>query len=303
MALLEATCAYCVIGQEVGESGTPHLQGYIYFGTLKSLPQLRALNPRAHYEMARGTVEENFAYCTKDGNFEERGVRPATQAEKGAKGAARIKELWKLAKQGSFESLPPQNIKTWEYIHSKYRAPPADRCSLTNYWIVGKSGCGKSSACRRWFSPEQLYWKGMSKWWDGYNHEQAVVLDDMEPTHGKFLSYYVKIWCDHYPFNAEVKGGMIRIRPEVIIVTSNFTIDEVFAESEPVTRAAIRRRFKVLDFDFFKDYETLPPIGDAVEPPVVNVVSNPVPTFNSPEIIDLSIETSVLSTTTSNIGN
>lgn len=244
---------FFVIGREVGESGTPHLQGYIYFATLKSLTQCRALLPLAHWTIARGTAQENYAYCTKDGNFDEGGVMPATQTEKGAKGAARIAELWTLARAGQFEQLPPQNIKTWEYIHLKYQPKPPARDQLKNFWIVGQSGTGKSRMVREQFPIH--YNKPMSKWWDGYNNEETIVLDDFAPDHGKYLGYFLKIWADHYPFNAEVKGGMLHIRPLRVLVTSQYRINECFEDVHTVE--AINRRFTVCDMQFGNNFDLL----------------------------------------------
>ena len=56
----------CIIGEEVGESGTPHLQGYINFNTkLRPLSLFKDLG--AHFEKARGSDSDNFKYCSKDG--------------------------------------------------------------------------------------------------------------------------------------------------------------------------------------------------------------------------------------------
>ena len=71
------------------------------------------------------------------------------------------------------------------------------------------------------------------------------LLGDFDPTHGKFLSYFLKIWCDHYAFNAEVKGGTLKIRPKTIIVTSQYPIEKCFEEAESVL--AIKRRFQIRD--------------------------------------------------------
>ena len=84
----------------------------------------------------------------------------------------------------------------------------------------------------------------MNKWWDGYNHEACCVLDDFDPSHGKYLSYFLKIWADHYPFNAEVKGGMFEIRPDIIIVTSQYNIWQCFEDGETIQ--AITRRFQIM---------------------------------------------------------
>lgn len=67
--------------------------------------------------------------------------------------------------------------------------------------------------------------KPQNKWWDGYDNEPIIVLDDLDHQGGQCLGHYLKIWADKYPFTAEVKGG--RVYPEYthIIVTSNYTIE------------------------------------------------------------------------------
>lgn len=58
-----------VIGKEVGEGGTPHLQGYVEFGRQLSLKQLKEINNRMHIEKTRGTRAQNLKYCRKEGDF------------------------------------------------------------------------------------------------------------------------------------------------------------------------------------------------------------------------------------------
>jgi len=61
---------FFIFGKEVGESGTPHLQGYleaknaIRFKTLKN-----DLSPRVHLEVAKGTRKDNIKYCSKDSDY------------------------------------------------------------------------------------------------------------------------------------------------------------------------------------------------------------------------------------------
>lgn len=62
-------CLY-VIGKEIGESGTPHLQGYSYFTSTKSFRQVKLLiSDKIHIEKSKGSKEQNFNYCTKDGDY------------------------------------------------------------------------------------------------------------------------------------------------------------------------------------------------------------------------------------------
>lgn len=58
-----------VYGKEIGESGTPHLQGYLEFKNAISMKSLKKWLPRAHLEKARGSSKQNYDYCTKEGDF------------------------------------------------------------------------------------------------------------------------------------------------------------------------------------------------------------------------------------------
>lgn len=68
---------YLVFGREVGESGTPHLQGFVVFNTSTRFGAAkRAIGDRAHLEVARGTNEQAATYCKKENDFEEFGSLP-----------------------------------------------------------------------------------------------------------------------------------------------------------------------------------------------------------------------------------
>lgn len=64
VSIFNAKARMYIVGDEIGESGTPHLQGYVEFKT-----KLRPLGlfsfKRIHWEKAKGSKEDNIAYCSK----------------------------------------------------------------------------------------------------------------------------------------------------------------------------------------------------------------------------------------------
>jgi len=82
-----------------------------------------------------------------------------------------------------------------------------------------------------------------NKWWDGYQSQKAVIMEDLDPTHN-CLAYHIKIWADRYPFIAESKQGALAPVHDSFIITSQYTPEEIF--TDPKTVEAIRRRFKVV---------------------------------------------------------
>lgn len=72
--VIQRDCKYGVVGREVAESGTPHLQGFILLRSNQRLSWLRNhFGNRYHFEPTRGTNEQARDYCKKEGDFVEHG--------------------------------------------------------------------------------------------------------------------------------------------------------------------------------------------------------------------------------------
>ncbi len=56
------------------------------------------------------------------------------------------------------------------------------------------------------------------------------------------MGQHLKLWADHYPFPAETKGSSMVIRPARIVVTSNWSMEQMF--EEPNVLKPLQRRFK-----------------------------------------------------------
>lgn len=59
-----------IIGKELGELQTPHLQGYVEFNIKKRFTTLHNLFPRCHWERAKGSKNDNINYCSKEKNYQ-----------------------------------------------------------------------------------------------------------------------------------------------------------------------------------------------------------------------------------------
>lgn len=114
---------------------------------------------------------------------------------------------------------------------------------VVGVWIHGTSGSGKTRAANQAYP--NAYLKPLNKWWDGYQSEDVVILDDMDIFHRELTSD-IKHWADFLPFIAETKGSSTYARPKKFIVTSQYTIEEIW-NSDPESLAAIRRRFTVIE--------------------------------------------------------
>lgn len=79
-----AKVQYIVFGKEVAPgTGTPHLQGFVYFDSKVSFNALKKFNSKIRWEEKLGTFEQAIKYCKKDGIVFEQGVQPMDPKAKG----------------------------------------------------------------------------------------------------------------------------------------------------------------------------------------------------------------------------
>jgi len=169
-------CKYITWGEEVGDQGTKHLQGYVEFETVKSLNTMRKLFQNRHVEIRKGNQEQAIEYCHKDGtNIVEVGTRAKQgcrtdldivrqmAADEGMSSVARVCNL--------------QQIRVAEKFLTY--CEPGRTCEPEVYWICGGSGLGKSTLALQYCEGQRTYTKSNScKYWDGYDGHENVILDD-----------------------------------------------------------------------------------------------------------------------------
>ncbi len=237
---------YHVYGIEVGEEGTKHFQGFCIFKKVKRLTAVKKVFPRAHLERMKSTPKKSAAYCMKDGDYKEHGIITLTASERMAE---RWQDAIELARQNKIDDILPdlqaRYYHAWKRMAQDHPQTPETNPTTCGIWYVGPTGSGKSKAVREEYT--DIYDKPLNKWWDGYQNQSTVLLEDVDDSHASWIGYYLKRWSDHYPFPAEQKGTTIQIRPKQLVVTSQQTIDEIFPMA-PKTSAALKRRFRVTHF-------------------------------------------------------
>lgn len=243
-------CIYMIYGKEVGESGTPHLQGFMQLKTRLRITQLRKLGMKCHMEVRskKSTPQEASDYCKKEGDYVEYGMLQ-NQGKR-----TDLERVTELIKEGSTlqhvaEECPESYIKFHRGIAALKLAldRPYDHDDVRGYWFYGPPGTGKSRTARD--ENPGAYLKPQSKWFDGYAGEEAIILDDLDTN---VLGHYLKIWADRYACTGETKGGTINLRHKKFIVTSNYSIDCLWPEDKHM-REAIKRRFTEVYFGDERD--------------------------------------------------
>lgn len=242
-------CEAITCGFEVGEQGTPHIQGAIYWGSKKGKScggTCKALGGRANCEPMRGTWEQNIKYTTKDDNVLRcEGEGPAQGKRNDLIGCKR-----KLDEGSSLLDLYEHDFATTakysrafkEYMDLKNRGKYRTEMT-TCIWIHGDTGVGKSHMA--FLDMNDTYvWKDDNGWWDGYEGQTIVVINDFR---GEIKYNELLKMIDKWPY--DVKRRCREPAPFVskrVIITSSLPPDKVYWKRDEKDKIAqLLRRITV----------------------------------------------------------
>lgn len=235
---------YLVAGKEVGEGGTPHIQGYVQFSKRLTLSTVKRLvGERAHCEVSRGTPQQAAQYCKKDGDFKEIGGIRGGQGTR-----TDLVEVFRACVSGRTfgqvaEAYPSAALRYGSGIQRLRQLSRPTRTSAPQIWCFwGKTGSGKTRRVWEYTNDHALWVHPGDRWFDGYDGQHAVLFDDFDGSWFK-LSFLLRL-LDRYPMPVAVKGGHTWWVPKTIYITSNLNPSEWYPQANTNHQAALMRRLR-----------------------------------------------------------
>lgn len=200
-----------IMGNEVGEEGTPHIQGYAVLKNGVRLSTLKNWNGRMHIERAIGSTKQNIAYCSKDGDFESTFPLDLSQ---------RLMKMY-----DGCEWLPWQK-EIIDIIESQ-------REERTIHWFWEPNGnIGKSFLCKYVFLKYNAILCGgktadvfnqVLKWMEEHEGESPqVVMCDVPRTHIEYVSYQaLEALKNGLLYSGKYEGGACAFEPPHVVCLAN----------------------------------------------------------------------------------
>jgi len=247
----EGSIKYITWQAEVGDSGTPHLQGYLVMKRNVRLSWLKTqYAPSAHWEQRKGTHQQARDYANKDARTDGPWTI-GTHDEGGAGNGKRndIAEMKKFIDGGVTEKqVMDKYYSNWlRYTGSINRhrmlVGSTQRDFITKTLVLyGPPGTGKSHYALNFCKGKSSYWlprqSGQGQlWWDGYDGQEVVVIDDFDSS----IPYTRMLrLCDKYPYAVQTRGSAKEFTSHYIIITSNKKFDDWYPNIQD-KRALLRR--------------------------------------------------------------
>lgn len=250
-------CTYACFGLEhAPNTKKVHLQGFLMLEKKMRLTELKKIDPFSHFERMKGTVQQNYDYCTKEDKTPmEFGTRPQFENN-----GERERNRWSTARQSAIErhwadvddQIYVSHYGNLRRIAAEHPFTTSNLDKCCGVWLYGVPHSGKSYDARNKYciGTSPYLKESTDHWWDNYEGQETVIIEDVDPdTCIGQVAQRLKVWCDVYPFACQYKGGTnASIRPRRVIVTSNYSIEECFPKLHGDALQALKRRFSIVHY-------------------------------------------------------
>jgi len=237
---------FAIWQREIGENETEHYQMYVEMKTQSTFKQIQVAidfeEEKPHIESRRGTQKQAIDYCSKE---DTRVDGPWSHGEKKAGQGERTDVIAlhdAVRAKRSFSSMCeefPQMIKYHRGVRTMLDSLAPKRQKKTKcLWLWGPTGTGKSRTAWQ-LCPDAYEKPGGTPWWDGYDSEKCVIIDDLRGDTFKFHELLKLL--DRYPLKLPVKGGHCQFCAEIVIITSSMRPDDMYSRSEEDMAQLMRR--------------------------------------------------------------
>lgn len=248
-SLCELGPTYVICGYEIGESGTEHIQGFIYFKNGKSFNSLSSSIQEAHWEQARN-IEASINYCKKDNNYEDYGTPPSQ-----GKRTDLLNMIHDIEDTGLNNAIllnPAVFIKYPRGITEYSRILQSDLVGSIRqrkvYWFFGPTGCGKTFAAISKSKGTRVWiHAGNPNWFDGYDGQSVAIFDDFRYDAGWRYNDILR-YTDERRILVPIKGSHTLWEPTKIIFTTPFSVDRTFESVNENLDQLFRRIHKIKQF-------------------------------------------------------
>lgn len=240
-------------------TGRAHYQGYCEFSKNLTIKQAKALLgcPWAHLEKRRGTQQQCIDYCSKSETQVELPFKwgePAQQGKKTAVNSSTKDIISSINEKTNLKEFAMANPMIYvrhcnglDRLINMYQKPRYHEMNVIVHY--GLSGTGKT---RKVFDDASLSKTAVftkpsaGEWWDGYNHEPIVLLDDY---YGSIcFTEFLRV-LDRWPYQGQIKGGYVEFNSHTIYITSNVPPEEWYPDLRLDHKHALKRRItKILHF-------------------------------------------------------
>jgi len=227
----------CIYQIEQTKDGKVHAQGYFELkNPMRMAGAKKLVGASAHMAISNGDREANVRYCSKEESRLEGPIRFGDWTLVQGKRTDLESTINILKEHGRDAAIMHSNGKFSREIDrvDAVLSKNFDRGEQIIFYIHGPTGVGKSRWVYEQIKGKRFYMWNNSKWWDGYDGEEIIWVDDFRWMMDE--QYYLKVF-DRYPCTVETKGGHVQLKTKTWYVTSNIDCNSV-CRSNP---AMIRR--------------------------------------------------------------